>query len=287
MRIFAVSLGEPETALHARSWAWTLLLAALLASPHSAAAGLPGTPTPTSSGTTQPTATVTPAAPCGNGILDPGETCDPPDLTFDPLTGQLRCRFDCTRCGDGTVQVADVETCDDANQVSGCDAKHPQRPLDACLNNCTEPICADPARIKFGDALDVLDLHGGIKPMGPGATIDPTLVPFTVRLTSPAVAGGVVYETTLPAGLEGSAGRYRYKNKDARASGGLARVALLKRKDAYRLTLQTYGDLALASSDMTTHVVIGGHEFTVRGVWQPTTNGWRLRPSGAVGASPP
>jgi hypothetical protein len=247
-----------------------------------------GTPTPTatSSAAPQPTATL-PIPPCGNGIVDPGETCDPPDLAPDPLTGQTRCRLDCTRCGDGHVQTADTETCDDGNTVSGCDPKHPQRVLDGCLNNCSEPICADPARIKFGDDLDVFDLHGGIKPIGPQATFVPTMVPFTVRLTSPAVAGRVVYETTLPAGLEGSDGHYRYKNKDARTSGGLARVALLKRKDAYRLTLQTYGNLDLAVADMTTHVVIGDHEFSVRGVWQRTPKGWRLRPSGIVGASPP
>lgn len=224
---------------------------------------------------------------CGDGVIDPGETCDPPDLTIDPLNGQLRCRLDCTRCGDGQVQSADTETCDDGNTVSGCDPHHPQRVLDGCLNNCTEPICADPARIKFADDLDVFDLHGGIRSMGPGATIDPTHRPFTVRLTSPDVAGGVVYETTLPAGLDSSGARYRYKNKDARTSGGLARVALVKRKDAYGLTLRTYGHFDLANAHMTTHILIGDEEWSVSGLWEAMPKGWRLRPSGTVGASPP
>ena len=36
---------------------------------------------------------------CGNGVVDPGETCDPPDPTIDPVRLQARCRPDCTRCG--------------------------------------------------------------------------------------------------------------------------------------------------------------------------------------------
>jgi cysteine-rich repeat protein len=272
---------EPATPVRPRAWSWTLLLTVLLAAPHPARAGSAATPTPTATDSAPPTATPTPLAPCGNGIVDTGETCDPPDLTIDPLNGQLRCRFDCTRCGDGEVQS--YETCDDGNTVSGCDPHRLQRPLDGCLNNCSEPICADPARIKLADGLDVFDLHGGITPR---ATIDPTLVPFTVRVTSPEVAGGVVYETTLLTGLQGSAGRYRYKAKDARTGGGLARVALVKRKGGYGLTLRTYGNFDLANAHMTTHIVIGDEEWTVGGRWESRPNGWRLRPSG-IDASPP
>ncbi len=51
---------------------------------------------------------------CGDGVTqsDHSETCDPPDLSIDPANGQVRCRLDCTACGDGVVQNADVETCD-------------------------------------------------------------------------------------------------------------------------------------------------------------------------------
>lgn len=280
---------DPAPPVRARTRPWALLFAVLLALPHSAHAGPAGTPIPTptasSSATPQPVTTPTAIAPCGNGIVDSGETCEPPDLTLDPANGQLRCRLDCTRCGDGVVQP--YETCDDGNTVSGCDPKRPQRPLDSCLNNCFEPICADPARIKLDGELDVFDLHGGIRSMRAGATIDPTHRPFTVRLTSPDVAGGVVYEITLPTGLDSSGGRYRYKNKDARTSGGLARVALFKRKDAYGLTLRTYGNFDLANPHMTTHVLIGNEEWAVTGEWEALPKGWRLRPSGTVGASPP
>ena len=49
-----------------------------------------------------------------------------------------------------------------ATLVSGCRPDKPQQPLDSCLNNCNEPICADPARIKFGthDLPDLFSFHG-------------------------------------------------------------------------------------------------------------------------------
>src|SRR5262249_22539611 len=58
---------------------------------------------------------------CGNGQIDPGETCDPPDATPQPgRPGQVTCRPDCTFCGDGVTQTGQGETCDDANLVTGC-----------------------------------------------------------------------------------------------------------------------------------------------------------------------
>src|SRR5262249_52191185 len=45
---------------------------------------------------------------CGNGHLDPGETCDPPDPTLIPGTNQPKCRPDCTFCGDSVVQDGEV-----------------------------------------------------------------------------------------------------------------------------------------------------------------------------------
>ena len=99
---------------------------------------------------------------CGNLVVDAGETCDPPNLALDPITGQTECRLDCTACGDGVVQANNTETCDDGNTVSGCRTDQPQQPLDGCLNNCNEPICADPARISFGKSgrPDMYYFHG-------------------------------------------------------------------------------------------------------------------------------
>ncbi len=67
---------------------------------------------------------------CGDGVIDPGETCDPPNLAIDPVSGQVACRLDCTSCGDGIVDVADQETCDAGpNLICG-----------ACLHHCNERI---------------------------------------------------------------------------------------------------------------------------------------------------
>src|SRR5262249_16117259 len=74
---------------------------------------------PISTTTTSTTSTTSPR--CGNGVLDPGETCDPPDPT--PIPGvvppQPTCRPDCTFCGDGIVLAGDGETCDALNHASG------------------------------------------------------------------------------------------------------------------------------------------------------------------------
>jgi hypothetical protein len=58
---------------------------------------------------------------CGDGILDVGEACDPPDATPIPGTfpEQPRCRPDCTFCGDGILEAGDGEVCDAGTAVCG------------------------------------------------------------------------------------------------------------------------------------------------------------------------
>src|SRR5450432_2521609 len=65
---------------------------------------------------------------CGNGQVDPGETCD----DGNTLAGD-GCSASCqkepstsTTCGDGKVDTG--EACDDGNKVAG----------DGCENNCTK-----------------------------------------------------------------------------------------------------------------------------------------------------
>src|SRR5262249_32828536 len=132
---------------------------------------------------------------CGNGTVDPGdgETCDPPNLAPGP-NGQPICRLDCTSCGDGIVQANDVETCDDGNLVSGCRTDKPQQPLDSCLNNCNEPICADPARIKFAPEVteDTFNFHGRLISDVP---VDFVNNHFVIELRD--ASGNVVYRASL------------------------------------------------------------------------------------------
>jgi hypothetical protein len=96
---------------------------------------------------------------CGNSVVEAGETCDPPGNPVPPNNNP--CRDDCTYCGDGVTQPGDGESCDDGNSVSGCRPDLPQKPLDACLNSCQEPICDDPSKITLNtDKLDVVKAHG-------------------------------------------------------------------------------------------------------------------------------
>ena len=78
---------------------------------------------------------------CGNGIVEPGEQCD--------TGGQsATCNATCTRsaCGDGVVNTAAGEQCDDGNVVSG----------DGCSSTCqTEvPIICGNGVLQAGEECD-------------------------------------------------------------------------------------------------------------------------------------
>ena len=69
---------------------------------------------------------------CGDGAVEPGETCD--SGTHNGEYGY--CNADCSgpgpRCGDGMVQ-AGMEACDDGNKSN----------TDGCLNTCVKATCGD------------------------------------------------------------------------------------------------------------------------------------------------
>ncbi len=71
---------------------------------------------------------------CGNGVIDPGEVCDP----GAPATGGGECRSDClqlARCGDGVVEPFADEECDDGP----ANANAPNH----CRTDCKKPSCGD------------------------------------------------------------------------------------------------------------------------------------------------
>lgn len=69
-------------------------------------------------------------APCGDGVLDPGQECD--DGNNDPGDAcDPNCRV--PGCGNGYLDVAAGEVCDDGNQVGG----------DGCRADCTPEVCGD------------------------------------------------------------------------------------------------------------------------------------------------
>jgi hypothetical protein len=222
---------------------------------------------------------------CGNGRIDPGETCDPPDATPQPgRPGQVRCRPDCTSCGDAITQPTDGETCDDGSLVSGCNPHHAAVPLDPCQNGCTPPICEDRARFRTIHGMGVLDVHGRIEPVPPALRLDPFGNTFVVELTDD-LTGAVIFRRSLDAGLIVRRGRgFRYVDRTAKVNGGIARLKVAPRGTSYRVTLQAYATLPGATAQMTTHIHLGAQEWTLRGQWVPTKNGWQLDPESALGS---
>jgi hypothetical protein len=221
---------------------------------------------------------------CGNGRIDAGETCDPPDATPQPgRPGQVTCRLDCTSCGDAVKQTSDGETCDDGNFVTGCDPQHPTQPLDACQTSCTPPICQDPAKIRYVNGVGILDVHGRIEPVAPATALDPAAATFVVELTDGA--GAVVFRSSLEAGVIVPRGAgFKYVDRGAKLAGGISRLKFAPRGPSVRVTLTAYGDLLAATGQMTTHLYIGTQEWTLQGQWLPTKSGWRLDPRSALGA---
>ena len=76
---------------------------------------------------------------CGDGVVDPGETCDDGDADDSD-----ECVSGCVAaiCGDGLIWVA-AEQCDDGNAVDD----------DGCTNACTLPACGDGV-VQAGEGCD-------------------------------------------------------------------------------------------------------------------------------------
>jgi len=209
--------------------------------------------------------------PCGNGQIDPGETCEPTGAPQPPNSNP--CRIDCTYCGDGLVDTRDGETCDDRNNVSGCNPTLPQQALDACQNDCTQPMCEDPAKIKLASLIDRFDMHGRLTT---DSTIDFSSKTFVAELTDSS--DQVVFRASLDVGaLEGdpAIGTFKFKDKTAKVSGGVGKLKIRKVNGSYRATLQAYGNLYRAEANMVTHVFVQNAEWTWACTWERTNHGWR------------
>jgi hypothetical protein len=230
------------------------------------------TATVTATPTATPTPTSTPTPPvCGNGVVEPGETCDPPGS----IAGQNgnRCRADCTVCGDGIVQPP--ESCDDGNSAQ-CDPVHPQKPVqgDSCNNQCAGLICKDPSTIKITTGNDLFKAHGVLIPMD-GGTIDFATNEVSISLTSDQ--GAIIFETSVPAGEieERSNGSFRYGKPEARENGGIYKLVVIRTPDGrYKVTVTSYGEIAGADTIMVTHIKVGDREWTVRADWKELGSRW-------------
>jgi cysteine-rich repeat protein len=84
---------------------------------------------------------------CGNGTIDPGETCDPAPPASSPGCHPLHCGP--ITCGDGILQAGEV--CDDGNLL----------PYDGCSPQCqNEGICGD-SIVQGGETCDDGNTTGG------------------------------------------------------------------------------------------------------------------------------
>ena len=116
---------------------------------------------------------------CGDGILQPGEACDPPGILVPPVFGgpvDRICEDTCTFCGDSVVQSP--ETCDDGNDVD-----EPNGDPLQCRNDCT--FCGDGVQqIQYGE---LCEPPGSITPDGLecSASCLPKSVPRTCREGGP------------------------------------------------------------------------------------------------------
>jgi cysteine-rich repeat protein len=228
------------------------------------------TPTPTVTPTNTPPHTATPTptntARCGDGTVNPPETCDPPESPQPP--NNSLCRADCTFCGDGIIQVP--ETCDDANNNNN----------DRCHNDCTRPLRNDPAwiRLRSGGVLhDRLYVHGRFEA---DHTVDPTKLIVGVRLSD---ASGEIYSAYVPVGAVSgrkAGGRlfFRFQNAGAKTSptGGVTLFKVVKDARWYRVNAWAWGDMSAATAEMTMEIFFGHEQYTSSGTWKRTRSGWHL-----------
>jgi hypothetical protein len=233
------------------------------------------TPTPTDTATPTITPTVTPTPTptpiCGDGIIDPGQTCDPPGPT-EPPNGNP-CRSDCTYCGDGLVNGPPGpghETCDDGNSSNA----------DDCTNHCHGTIHRDPATIRFRTdptSTDRLKMNGRINTL---RTIAGNELAVGVRLVN---ANGVIYSASLPAGAlvdrYGTGRRFRFYDPTTpeRPEGGIEEFKLIAHNGWYLIKVVAYGDLSAATSaDMTVEISFGFDQYDGERTWVQTRSGWKV-----------
>jgi hypothetical protein len=211
-----------------------------------------------------------PTCKCGNGVLDPGETCEPPGSMVAAKSGgpaDRLCRADCTYCGDQIVN--DSETCDDGDTIDGDCA-----PINNCRNDCSIPICGDPAEIKFRNPpqFDFFNVYGRIIPI---ASFNPSIVPVSFTLTDQQ--GNVRLSESLQAGQFVSGGKsWRFHDTSARTQGGIKSWTISPHNVGYTFRIQAYGSFRDVTSLMKGTLTIGSAQFTVDGKWIQKPNGWVL-----------
>jgi hypothetical protein len=228
--------------------------------------------------------------PCGNGVLDPGELCDPPSPPSAHAGEDCSNRIDDN--GNGLVDCGDP-ACSGESAAPFCSG--------TCQPGSCLPIKRDPVLLQFGEPNDFFSIHGRVD--AEEMSFDPTQVNFEIMIANR-------FGTVLSAICDGSqlqpSGRLRWFTKDKSArfaeGGGMYRCSLrfrrVLREPSYTFKIRYYGDFSAANpnapgnpgvdelQEMQTLVygVGQGNVGFLRANWKPTGKGWQLRLSHLGGA---
>jgi hypothetical protein len=156
------------------------------------------------------------------------------------------------------------------------------------LPDCADPECAtlppcpdarkDPTLIKFSKT-------GGFDFIKGHATLDMAPVNIAALETGILLSNeyGNIYGFTMAAGalqdLAGTGKTFRYRNRDARTTGGVYSVKIKRRTGGYSFSFAAYTDLSAATTpNMRLQFYIEGLPkpfITIEAPWRQTPSGWR------------
>jgi hypothetical protein len=271
---------------------------------------------PTTTTTTVMTTTTTTPPSCGNGTVEPPETCDPPG---SPCGAFLTCAACQCTCGNGIIDPG--EECDPpgsacANPGFGfpggvcttscacqCAPTGPENSTATCSDmidndcnghvDCEDPGCVDvlfpcnragkdPTVIKFGrgDSLDLIRGHAKLD-MAP---VDIATMRMGILLTN---TGGPIYSSSLGAGAltpNPNGTSFRYSNPDARTAGGIYTLKITRtRSGSYSFSFASYGNLSAATDPLMRLQYYVGEDpnaYIDRRIFITKPDPWRRTPSG-------
>ena len=207
---------------------------------------------------------------CGNGVIDPGENCEPPN--------DEDCNNGMDDDGDGRADCRDFDSCADSTFQG----------IETCGTDCRIDMpCArirrDPAFLTFGKngGPDRLRIHGRFQL---SSTVDPLAEGLAFSLVNDS---GEIYRGSLaPGDLKSAGPRFFFKDATAKHNGigirdGISSVRLkvieFEGEPYLSFVVIVYGDLSEAREAlMTSQIVVGNDAGYLRAQWILLKNGWKL-----------